>query len=158
MSLSLLSNFLLMGPQTISCFHLSYWFDLWPSHCLSWVQKLKIYRLSQVEEAIKNGFCGITWILNFFQVFSFLVKFNSTQFCVRLYWQTKQCWQQLSVWFDEVFSVFFCCCFWLLVSLKPGEVLFSASLLLSIISIDCQYVLLFFPPVVLTELAGCCFK
>lgn len=32
MSLSLLSNFLLMGPQTISCFHLSYWFNLWPSH------------------------------------------------------------------------------------------------------------------------------
>lgn len=43
-----------MGPQTISCFHLSYWFDLWPSRCLSRVQKLKIYRLSQVEEALKK--------------------------------------------------------------------------------------------------------
>ena len=43
-----------MGPQTISCFHLSYWFDLWPSRCLSRVPKLKIYRLSQVEEALKK--------------------------------------------------------------------------------------------------------
>lgn len=54
---SLLSNFLWMGPRTISCFHLLYLFDLWPSHCLSWVQKnpLQIYRLSPVEEGIKNA-------------------------------------------------------------------------------------------------------
>lgn len=55
-SLSLLSNFLWMGPWTISCFHLLYLFDLWPSHCLSWVQKnIQIYRLSPVEEGIKNA-------------------------------------------------------------------------------------------------------
>lgn len=53
---SLLSNFLWMGPWTISCFHLLYLFDLWPSHCLSWVQKnLQIYHLSPVEEGIKNA-------------------------------------------------------------------------------------------------------
>lgn len=54
MSLSLIGNFLLMGLQTISCFDLSYCFDLWPGERLSWVQKLKIYRLSQVEEAFKK--------------------------------------------------------------------------------------------------------
>lgn len=35
--LSLLSNFLWMGPWTISCFHLLYLFDLWPSRRLGWV-------------------------------------------------------------------------------------------------------------------------
>lgn len=119
MSLSLLSNFLLMGPQTISCFHLSYWFDLWPSQYLSWVQKLKIYRLSQVEEAVKGKkiWARLLWYhLNLERIPSFFVlfKFISTQFCIWPYWQTKLCWQRLSVWSDEVFSfvVSGCSCLW----------------------------------------------
>lgn len=55
MSLALLSNLLLMGPQTISCFHLLYWFDLRPSRCSSRVRKLEIYCLFRVEEAVKEG-------------------------------------------------------------------------------------------------------
>lgn len=54
MSLSLYNNFLLMGLQTISCFYLSHWFDLWPSLCLCRVQKLRINLLSRNEKAVKG--------------------------------------------------------------------------------------------------------
>lgn len=154
MSLSLLSNFLLMGLQTISCFHLSYWFDLWPSHCLSWVQKLKIYRLSQVEEAVKKkkGFSGITWILNWFQVF----LCDSTRFCIWLYWQTKLRWQQLSVWSDEVCRIFL-----LLLFLVARSRLWN--LKWCCFQAPCFYpsyllIAIFFVSAVLTELAGRWFK
>lgn len=76
MSLALLSNLLLMGPQTISCFHLLYRFDLRPSRGFSWARKLEIYCLFQVEEALKEGgkksehdSRGITWIWSHFQLF-----------------------------------------------------------------------------------------
>lgn len=83
--------------------------------------------------------------------FSVLFKFDSTQFCIWLYWQTKLSWQQSPVWSDEVFS----CCFWLLLSLKPEVVLFSGSLLYSsylLIAMFC------FLSAVLTDPAGCWFK
>lgn len=92
MFLSLLSNFLLMGLQTISCFHLSYWFDLWPSHCLSWVEKLRIYRFSHKEEAVKKKeiLTRLLWYhWNLLPSFLLLYKFNSTQFCIWLYWQAR---------------------------------------------------------------------
>lgn len=59
-SLALLSNLPLMGPQTISCFHLLYWFDLRPSCGFSLCVKkkkknLEIYCLFLVEEAVKEG-------------------------------------------------------------------------------------------------------
>lgn len=93
MSLSLLGNFLLMGLQTISCFHLSYWFDLWPSHCLSRVQKLKIYLSGEgsCREKKKNR-TGFLWYhLNLEHIPSFTVLFvlDLTQLCIWLNWENK---------------------------------------------------------------------
>lgn len=55
-SLALLSNLLLMGPWTISCFHLLYLFDLRSTRGFSYAQKnLEIYCLFQVEDAKGRG-------------------------------------------------------------------------------------------------------
>lgn len=147
MSLSLLSNFLLMGLQTISCFHLSYWFDLWPSHCLSWVQNLKIYQLSQVEEAVKKKIWTSLFAVSLeswgYSRF-FCASLNLTQHSSAFGCIDKPNYAGSNTLFDlmksSVFWVFF---FWLLLSLKPDVVLFSGSLLLSIISIDYQILFCF---------------
>lgn len=107
---SLLGNFLLMVLQTISCFHLSYWFDLWPSHCLSWVQKTQDLSLlpewgsSKGRKKKEDISTRLFFFLqdHFCPRFSLLYKFNSTQLCIWLYWQTVLFWQQLSVRSDEV--------------------------------------------------------
>lgn len=97
MSPALLSNLLLMGPQTISCFHLLYWFDLRPRHGISRVRKkLKIYCLFQVEEAVKekkkkkeseHAWRGVTWNLK-----------SSVLSALLLYWPTKLL--LAAVWLD----------------------------------------------------------
>lgn len=116
MFLSLLSNFLLTGLQTISCFHLSYWFDLWPSRSLSWVEKLRIYRFSHKEEAVKRKEI-LTRLLryhwNLHPSFLLLYKFNSTQFCIWLYRQV--CYSGSICLFNQMKSSVYCSgcsCIW----------------------------------------------
>lgn len=104
-SLSLLSNFLWMGPRTISCFHLLYLFDLWPSHCLSWVKKppdLSPLSSGGGYKECEHACGGITSILNWFQGFLFFL--NSTRHSPAFwpYRQTRLRWQQMSVWSVEV--------------------------------------------------------
>lgn len=107
-------QFLLMGLQTTSCFHLSYWFDLHPSHCLSWAEILRIYHFCQVEEAVKkkkkiqaSGPSFQSWTCSEFSV---IFKFNKTPYSHCCYKAKLNYTDILFVWSHEGI-IFFQCCF-----------------------------------------------
>lgn len=158
MPLSLLSNFLLMGPQTISCFHLSYWFDLWSTHCLSWVQNLKIYRLSQVEEAVKGEKSEQAFVVSleswpyseFFCAFLNSTRHSSAFGCIdKLNYAGSNC----------LFDLMKTSSFKVRSKQKQQQQQKSGVVFRLHAFIHHIYWLpIFVFPAVLTELAGCCFK